>query len=89
MPVETVNKFIEEMNLRNLGCTESVIGQTLMKKMDYLSDRIDTKLNKLDGEKPIFDESRVFKLTTNAVDATTSNSSAKTAGAMIVPYALL
>ena len=84
MPAEIVQKFIEEMNLRNLGCTESVIGQTLMKKMDDLSDRIDTKLNKLDEEKPIFDESRVFELTTNAVDATTTNSSAKTTGAMIM-----
>ena len=65
-----VPKLIEEMNLRNLGCIESVIEKFLTQKMNDLSAGIDFKLNKLDEDKPMFDKLQVFQLTNNAIDAT-------------------
>ena len=66
--------------MRNIGDPDKAIESKIMMKIDDISESLEAKLesSKPKQDVPIYDESRVFELTTNAPDATITNSSMKT-----------
>ena len=62
-----------------------MIGLKIITKLDDISESLEAKLEslKLKQDVPIYDESGVFELTTNAPDATITVSSMKTTGPTI------
>ena len=85
LPATLFSKFIQELDLRNIGDPDRVIGSKIMTKLDSITETLEQKLNQLKPKEdvPIYDEARVFELTTNAPDATITDSSMKTTGPTI------
>ena len=71
--------------MRNIGDPDRVIGSKIMTKLDDISESFEVKLESLKPKQDasIYDESRVFELTTNAPDATITDSSMITTGPII------
>ena len=88
LPQDIFNTFIKKMDLSKVGDGQFV-NSAILDKLEQLTNKFEVRINKMDSsqqeqEVPVFHESRVFQLTTAALDVTQTDSSAKTTGSTLL-----